>query len=124
MVEPGETGSIKIDVVREEIRQTAFKPFEARRRVIIFNDAESLGDDAQNALLKTLEEPPPGSVLILVTAQPNRLLATVRSRCPVVRFAPLAAGRRRQWLDAGAWGARDRGACRGGGGAGQPGGGA
>ena len=70
VVEPGETGSIKIDVVREEIRKTTFKPFEARRRVIIFNDAESLVDDAQNALLKTLEEPPPGSVLILVTAQP------------------------------------------------------
>jgi len=98
VVEPGETGSIKIDVVREEIRKTAFKPFEARRRVIIFNEAESLVDDAQNALLKTLEEPPPGSVLILVTAQPNRLLATVRSRCPVVRFAPLAPADVAEWL--------------------------
>ena len=98
VVEPGETGSIKIDVVREEIRKTAFKPFEARRRVIIFNEAESLGDDAQNALLKTLEEPPPGSVLILVTAQPHRLLPTVRSRCPVVRFAPLSPADVAQWL--------------------------
>ena len=98
VIEPGDTGSIKIDAVREEIRKTAYKPFEARRRVIIFDDAESLGDDAQNALLKTLEEPPPGSVLILVTGQPNRLLATVRSRCPVVRFAPLAPAEVAQWL--------------------------
>jgi len=98
VIEPGDTGSIKIDVVREEIRKTAFKPFEARRRVIIFNDAESLGDDAQNALLKTLEEPPPGSVLVLVTAQPHRLLPTVRSRCPVVRFAPLAPSDVAEWL--------------------------
>lgn len=98
VIEPGDTGSIKIEVVREEIRKTAFKPFEGRRRVIIFNDAENLVDDAQNALLKTLEEPPPGSVLILVTAQPNRLLATVRSRCPVVRFAPLAPADVALWL--------------------------
>ena len=98
VVEPGETGSIKIDVVREVIRQTTFKPFEARRRAIIFNDADGLVDDAQNALLKTLEEPPPGSVLILVTAHPHRLLATVRSRCPVVRFAPLLPADVAQWL--------------------------
>jgi DNA polymerase-3 subunit delta' len=98
VIEPGDTGSIKIDVVREEIRKTTFKPFEARRRVIIFNDAEGLVDDAQNALLKTLEEPPPGSVLVLVTAQPHRLLATVRSRCPIVRFAPLGPAEVAEWL--------------------------
>jgi DNA polymerase-3 subunit delta' len=98
VIEPGETGSIRIDVVREEIRQTTFKPFEARRRVIIFNDADGLVDDAQNALLKTLEEPPPGSVLILVTTHPHRLLPTVRSRCPVVRFAPLLPADVAKWL--------------------------
>jgi DNA polymerase-3 subunit delta' len=98
VVVPGENGSIKIDAVRDEIRKTAYKPFEARRRVIIFDDAEALGDDAQNALLKTLEEPPAGSVLILVTAQPHQLLPTVRSRCPVVRFAPLEAGDVAAWL--------------------------
>lgn len=98
VVEPGDSGSIRIDVVREEIRKTTFKPFEGRRRVIVFDQAECLVDDAQNALLKTLEEPPAGSVLILVTAQPNRLLPTVRSRCPVVRFAPLAPGEVADWL--------------------------
>jgi DNA polymerase III subunit delta' len=98
LIEPGDSGSIKIDTVREEIRKTAFKPFEGRRRVIVFDQAECLGADAQNALLKTLEEPPAGSVLILVTAQPNHLLPTVRSRCPVVRFAPLPPGDVAAWL--------------------------
>jgi DNA polymerase-3 subunit delta' len=98
VVEPGDSGSIKIEVVREEIRKTAFKPFEGRRRVIVFDEAEALGDDAQNALLKTLEEPPAGSVLILVTARPNHLLPTVRSRCPVVRFAPLPPADVAAWL--------------------------
>ena len=98
VVVPGDNGSIKIDAVREEIRKTAYKPFEARRRVIVFDDAEALGDDAQNALLKTLEEPPAGSVLVLVTAQPHQLLPTVRSRCPIVRFAPLDAAEVAAWL--------------------------
>lgn len=98
LVVPGENGSIKIDAVREEIRKTAYRPFEARRRVIIFDEAEALGEDAQNALLKTLEEPPAGSVLILVTAQPHQLLPTVRSRCPVIRFAPLEPDDVAAWL--------------------------
>jgi DNA polymerase III subunit delta' len=98
VIEPGDTGSIKIDAVREVVRQVGFKPFEARRRVIVFDGAESLLPEAQNALLKTLEEPPPGSVLVLVTAQPGALLPTVRSRCPVVRFGPMPAGEIAAWL--------------------------
>lgn len=99
LIEPGDTGSIKIDPVREVIRQTGYRPFEARRRAIIFDTAEALGPDAQDALLKTLEEPPPGSVLILVTAVPDRLLPTVRSRCPIVRFAPLGPAEVAAWLE-------------------------
>ena len=98
VVEPGETGAIKIDVVREEIRKSAFKPFEGRRRVIVFDQAESLVEEAQHALLKTLEEPPAGTALVLVTSQPDRLLATVRSRCPAVRFGPLPAEDVARWL--------------------------
>ena len=98
VVEPGDSGAIKIDAVREEIRKTSYKPFEARRRVIIFDQADSLVDDAQNALLKTLEEPPAGTALSLVTAQPNRLLATVRSRCPIIRFGPVPAEEIARWL--------------------------
>jgi len=98
VISPEETGNIKIDVVREVLRKVGFKPFEARRRVVIFDAAEGLLTDSQDALLKTLEEPPPGSVLVLVTAQPGQLLPTVRSRCPTVRFAPLATSAVIDWL--------------------------
>src|SRR5262249_49259255 len=70
IVEPSETGNIKIDDVRRVIHETGFKPFEARKRVSIFDGADAINDDGQNALLKTLEEPPASSVLVLVTSQP------------------------------------------------------
>lgn len=98
LIEPGDTGSIKIEPVREEIRKTGYKPFEGKRRVVVFDDADALTSDAQDALLKTLEEPPAGSVLLLVTAQPHLLLPTVRSRCPVVRFGPLTPAEVASWL--------------------------
>jgi DNA polymerase-3 subunit delta' len=86
-----EAGNIKVDVVRELIDRSGYRPFEGRWRLVIIDDADTLLDSAQNALLKTLEEPPSTSVFVLVTAQPDMLLATVRSRCPQVRFAPLSA---------------------------------
>jgi DNA polymerase-3 subunit delta' len=86
---PGDGGAIKIDAVREVLDRTAYRPFEGHRRVVIIDEADALVVPAQNALLKTLEEPPPSSVFILVTARPDALLATVRSRCPVLRFLPL-----------------------------------
>ena len=98
VISPEETGNIKIDVVREVIRQIGFKPFEARRRVVIFDAADGLLLESQDALLKTLEEPPQGSLLVLVTAQPGQLLPTVRSRCPTVRFSPLATSAVIGWL--------------------------
>ena len=97
-VAPGDSGTIKIDDVRDVLRHIGFKPFEGRRRVVIFDAAESLGRDAQNALLKILEEPPPSSMLILVTSQAGLLLDTVRSRCPTVRFAPLDVADVSDWL--------------------------
>lgn len=86
---PGEGGSIKIDAVREMLAQTGYRPFEGHRRVVIIDEADALVVPAQSALLKTLEEPPPSSVFILVTSRPDALLDTVRSRCPVLRFLPL-----------------------------------
>ena len=88
-IEPGETGSIKIEQVRAAIERAVFRPFEGRRRVTIIERAEALVVAAQNALLKTLEEPLPASVFILVTARPDTLLPTVRSRCAHLRFGRL-----------------------------------
>lgn len=90
IVEPGDTGSIKVDVVRDVVERAGYRPFEGRRRVLIVDDAEAMMPAAQNALLKTLEEPPSGSVFMLITSHPDALLPTVQSRCPRLRFWPLA----------------------------------
>ena len=82
---------IRIDQVRELWRDIQLRPFSAERRVYLIWDAETMPEVVQNALLKSIEEPPGHAVVILVCAQPHRLLATVRSRCEQVRFAPLAA---------------------------------
>jgi len=89
IVEPGDSGAIKIDQVRDLIDRAAYRPFEGRRRVVIIDQADALVPQAQNALLKTLEEPPSLSVFMLVTSRPDALLPTVRSRCPRLRFRPL-----------------------------------
>jgi DNA polymerase-3 subunit delta' len=91
LVEPGDSGAIRIDQVRELIDRAEYRPFEGRRRVAIIDDADALVTAAQHALLKTLEEPPPSSVFILVTSRPDMLLPTVLSRCPQLRFRPLMA---------------------------------
>jgi DNA polymerase III subunit delta' len=90
VLEPGDSGNIKINPVREVLESTAYRPFEARWRVVVVDEAERLLPDAQNALLKSLEEPPRASVFILVASQPETLLVTVRSRCSRVRFGRIA----------------------------------
>jgi DNA polymerase-3 subunit delta' len=92
LIEPGDTGSIKVDQVRDAIERTAYRPFEGRRRVVIVDQADEMLVEAQNALLKTLEEPPPTSNFVLVTSRPDVLLPTVRSRCPRLRFGRLTPG--------------------------------
>jgi DNA polymerase-3 subunit delta' len=82
-------GEKKVEAVREQISAAAYRPFEGRRRVFIVDDADALQPVVQNALLKTLEEPTPSSQFILVTARPDGLLPTVRSRCPQLRFGRL-----------------------------------
>jgi DNA polymerase-3 subunit delta' len=86
VIEPGDNGSIKVDQIRDVIDRAGFRPFEGRRRVVIIDEADTLISGAQNALLKTLEEPPSSSMFILVTARPDMLLPTVQSRCPRLRF--------------------------------------
>ncbi len=90
IVEPGESGAIKIDQIRDVIDRAGYRPFEGKRRVVIIDEADALVSAAQNALLKTLEEPPSASMFILLTSAPDLLLATVRSRC--VRLAFPSAG--------------------------------
>ena len=80
---------IKIDQVREVQERLSLIPYEARKRVIIFAQAERMNPQAANAFLKTLEEPPGDTLLILCAEQPTRLLETIRSRCVPVRFALL-----------------------------------
>jgi DNA polymerase III subunit delta' len=90
VLEPGDSGSIKVDQVREAIDRAAYRPFEGKRRLVVVDEADALIPEAQNALLKTLEEPPPASVFALITARPDMLLPTVRSRCQRLRFGRLA----------------------------------
>jgi DNA polymerase III subunit delta' len=81
-----------VEEVRERvIRASAYRPFEGSGRVFVVESAEAMRDESQNALLKTLEEPPGFVHLILLTAEPAALLETVTSRCQVVEFAPLPA---------------------------------
>jgi DNA polymerase-3 subunit delta' len=83
-------GSIKIEQVRDVIDRAEYRPFEGRRRVVVIDEADALVDAAQNALLKTLEEPPSASMFVLVSSIPDALLPTVRSRCSRLRFASLS----------------------------------
>lgn len=68
----------------------SLRPMSADRRIAIIDDANLMNAESANALLKTLEEPPPRSIIILIATQPETLLPTIRSRCQLVRFAPLA----------------------------------
>ncbi len=90
LVEPGDSGSIKVDQVRDAVERTNYRPFEGRRRVIIIAQADAMMAEAQNALLKTLEEPPPASMFVLVTSRHDLLLPTVLSRCQRLRFGRLS----------------------------------
>jgi DNA polymerase-3 subunit delta' len=67
----------------------ALKPFCGGRKVAIVDDADALNPEGANCLLKTLEEPPPGSLIVLVGTSPQRFLPTIRSRSQIIRFAAL-----------------------------------
>jgi DNA polymerase-3 subunit delta' len=88
-IERPEKGMIRIDRIRDLQAFFKYAPVEGRYRVTIIDDAHLMNRSAQNALLKTLEEPPPGRILILVSAKPSLLLPTVRSRSRRIRFNPI-----------------------------------
>jgi DNA polymerase III subunit delta' len=83
--------SIPIDEIRAMQRRLTTRPTLGSRRVVIIDPADDLEKNAANALLKSLEEPPVGTYFLLVAHRVGRLLPTIRSRCRVLRFDPLAA---------------------------------
>ncbi len=100
--------TIPVEVVREFLTEPASRSRAATlpglgggpslaTRVFIVDEAELLNDAGQNTLLKTLEEPPPGVVIVLVTSSPDRLLPTIRSRCQRVGFGPLSPRELDEW---------------------------
>lgn len=83
------TAGIKIDQVRALQQELALHPLEGRHKICLIDNADTLTHNAANALLKTLEEPQPDTVLILITSRPEKLLPTIRSRCQRLSFSRL-----------------------------------
>lgn len=88
-LEADDTGKIKLEPVRKALGDADFRPFEGQRRVVLIRDAETLREEAQHALLKSLEEPPPATLFVLTSAAPDALLRTVRSRTMRLSFGRL-----------------------------------
>lgn len=82
--------SLLVNQMRDIEREANFRPYEGAARLFLIEDADKLNEASSNALLKTLEEPPPTSHLVLITSRPAALLPTIRSRCQSIRFSPLA----------------------------------
>lgn len=83
-------GAIKIDQVRQLIKTINYPPYESSMRVVVLEDVHTMRREAANSLLKVLEEPPPGNLLILTADASREILATLTSRCQVIPFVPLA----------------------------------
>jgi DNA polymerase III subunit delta' len=88
-LDPG-TGALKIEEIRSVMQRIALKPYEARYRVAIFRDFDHARPQAQDALLKTLEEPPPQAILVLLAPSTESLLSTIISRSQVVQLRPIS----------------------------------
>jgi len=84
--------SIPVDEIRRMQQRLTTRPTLGQRRAVILDTADDLEKGAVNALLKSLEEPPAGTYFLLVAHRIGRLLPTIRSRCRILRFAPLEAG--------------------------------
>ncbi|MGO9952070.1 MAG: DNA polymerase III subunit delta' [Dissulfurispiraceae bacterium] len=85
-----ENDEIRIDTIRRAEEILSLRPYEGKKKVIIVDDADTMNISAANAFLKTLEEPPADSIIVLLSASPDRLPETIRSRCMHVRFRPLS----------------------------------
>jgi DNA polymerase III subunit delta' len=85
---------IPVDLIRDTVIPEASRsPFEAHYKIFIIEEAERMNEAAQNALLKTLEEPQPGTIFFLISDQEDEVLETIRSRCRILRLEPLSEDR-------------------------------
>lgn len=98
IVPADEGGAIRIDQIRALIEHMGLHSHFGGKRIILLNPADSMNMAAANSLLKTLEEPQPDTLLLLITARPTRLPATIRSRCQVIRFERPEPALARDWL--------------------------
>ena len=89
LARPADKKNLGIEDIKALREEVALKPVEARHKVYLLREAEDLSEPAANALLKTLEEPPPGVVLLLTTCDANLLLPTIVSRCQHFRLRPV-----------------------------------
>jgi len=80
---------IKIAQIRSLLGTLAMRSYEAKRRVVIISDAQTMSPEASNALLKALEEPPDQTIIVLIAPQGTDLLPTIVSRCQHIRFNPI-----------------------------------
>jgi DNA polymerase-3 subunit delta' len=87
-----EEGTISIDMVRLLRKEAALRPYQEGKRVFLVLDAHRMKEEAQNAFLKLLEEPPADTIVILTTSRPDALSPTILSRCQRVRFSRLSTG--------------------------------
>ena len=90
MIVSPEERQIRIEEVRMIDEALSFKPFEGRKKIVVVDDADTMNISAANAFLKTLEEPPEDSIIILISSKPDRLPDTIRSRCSRINFGPLS----------------------------------
>jgi DNA polymerase-3 subunit delta' len=88
-VRPEEKHEFPIEVMRELCQRFGLKSARGRAKVAVIDDADDFNEESANAFLKTLEEPPPRSVIIIISASLDRQLPTIISRCQVIRFTPL-----------------------------------
>lgn len=89
IIDETEEKSIKTETIKEMVKGVYEKPISSAKKVYIINDSQKMTKEAQNSLLKTLEEPPEYVVIILIAENENLLLNTIKSRCAKIKFNPL-----------------------------------
>ena len=98
IIEP-DGNSLKIEQIREFQSKVAEKPIISNKKVYIINDSDKMTQEAQNCLLKTLEEPPDYVVIILIGSNENAFLSTIKSRCMILHFDKISNGEIERYLE-------------------------